>query len=403
MATDTLPPESGAVSTQTAPVAPPPVPGKSPSTKPPTDATQAATGDAGQDIDATTDAAAEDGAPKRKVGFMQTPWVQDVLPLATSIILHAGLIGLGFASYETYKAIVAVVEEQVLVPDANIVDGEEVGGIPNPGLGGDPTMSAAQDDIKDVQPQDQNWQTKPSENLNASLAGAQGETTDNTIGLGPNSAFGSATGDSTGAGSGEAGGALAPFGVPGGGGGLGPVSPLFGKTGNIKKIVYICDATGTMLGLKFELLKQQLKAAVDNHKPIQDFNIIFFRGGSTDNEWSMPMEKRMLKATPSNKQKSFKFVDELSVLGNGTNPVPAIQEAFKMQPELIIFLTDGEFNNFASYAEVLAEVKKLNPDNKVRINTILMMGEDEKAEETLRQMASDNGGNFRKVLETDLR
>lgn len=406
MATDTLPPTAGAAPGVTPP---PPLPGKA---KPTTPATGAAgpgavkpdgTNPDAPDVDASPDAGLEEGLVGKKRPFLQTPWVQDVLPLATSIILHAGIIGFGFASYKAYVAIKAVVEEQVLVPDSNIVEGAEVGGIPNPGLGGDPTMSSAQDDVKDVTPQDQNWNTKPSESLAASLAGAQGETTDNTIGLGPNSAFGSAKGDGVGSG-GEAGGSLAPFGVPGGGGGLGPKNPLFGQTGNIKKIVYICDATGTMLGLKFELLKQQLAAAVDNLKPIQDYNVIFFRGGSTDNEWALPMEKnRMVKATPANKQKSFKFVNEMSVLGNGTNPLPALQQAFAMQPQLIIFLTDGEFNNFSSYADVLAEVDRLNPDRKVRINTILMMGEDDKAEETLREMSNRNGGNFRKVEENDLR
>jgi hypothetical protein len=397
MATDTLPPTADVTPGVTPP---PPVPaGKAKPTTPPTDVTAD-----GQDTGATGDEAnPEDALAVKKRPFLQTPWVQDVLPLVTSIILHAGIIGIGFATYKTYVAIRSVVEEQVLVPDANIVEGAEVGGIPNPGLGGDPTMSAAQDEMKDVQPQDQNWNTKPSDSLAASLAGAQGETTDNTIGLGPNSAFGSAKGgEGVGAG-GEAGGSMAPFGVPGGGGGLGPKNPLFGQTGNIKKIVYVCDATGTMLGLKFELLKQQLKAAIDNHKPIQDFNIIFFRGMSSSSEWSMPLEKRLIKATPANKQKSFKFIDEISVLGNSTNPLPALEQAFQMQPQMIIFLTDGEFNNFASYQEVLAEVDKLNPNRTVRVNTILMMSDDSKAEDTLREMATRNGGNFRKVEEKDLR
>jgi hypothetical protein len=52
---------------------------------------------------------------------------------------------------------------------------------------------------------------------------------------------------------------------------------------------------------------------------------------------------------------------------------------------------------------VLSEVAKLNPDKKVKINTILMMGEDATAEETLRKLAADNGGQYKKVQETDLR
>jgi hypothetical protein len=263
---------------------------------------------------------------------MQQPWVQDVLPLATSVILHVGIIAVGFLTYETIKTIQNKTEEQVVIPDAEIVENADVGGIPNPGLGGDPTKQAAQDEVKDVNPQDNAWNTKPSESLAASLAGAQGDTADNSIAIGPNSSFGSATGMAVG--SGEAGGAMARYGPAGGGSGIGPRSPFMGVSGNAKEVVYICDATGTMLGLKFELLRQQLAKAVGDLKPIQKFNVIFFKGGNdTDNVWAVPLDKTKLQpATPGNKQKAFKFVKETSVLGNGTNPIPALKMAFEQKP-----------------------------------------------------------------------
>ena len=401
MATETIPPNADAEPASpvvgTPKTASPTVP------KPATAAKPASTA-APSDGDIPTETAAPLEEPLKKRPFMQTPWVQDVLPLATSIILHAGIIGLGFATYETYKAIKNVVEEQSIIPDAAIVDGAEVGGIPNPGLGGDPNMAAAQDEFKDVPTQSDAWNSKPSDSLTASLAGAQGETTDNTIGIGPNSSFGSATGAEGGVGSGEAGGgAMAPFGVPGGGGGIGPKSPFMGISGNAKQIVYICDATGTMLGLKFDLLKQQLAKAIDILKPIQKYNVIFFRGGSSDDQWAMPLAQTLLPASPSNKQKAYKFMNETSVLGAGTNPIPALKQAFAQKPQLIYFLTDGEFNNYASYGDVLAEVAKLNADKSVKVNTILMMSDDPQAEATLKEMANQNGGVFKKVLETDLR
>ena len=401
MATETLPPTADAPAS--APAAP--TKGGQPTAIPkpaPTDG--AAAGTTAASTDALPDDALPIEPPQRKVGFMQTPWVQDVLPLATSIILHAGIIGLGFATYETYKAIKNVVEEQTIIPDAAIVDGAEVGGIVNPGLGGDPNMAAAQDEMKDVPTQSDAWASKPSDSLTASLAGAQGETSDNTIGIGPNSAFGSAKGAEGGVGTGEAGGgAMAPFGVPGGGGGMGPKFMGIGSDSGVRKVVYICDATGTMLGLKFDLLKQQLAKAVDILKPIQQFNVIFFRGGSNDDAWSLPMFKGLEVANPANKQKAFKIMNETSVLGAGTNPIPALKQAFAQKPQLIYFLTDGEFNNYASYEDVLAEVAKLNADKTVKVNTILMMSDDAQAEKTLKAMASQNGGVFKKVLETDLR
>lgn len=401
MATETIPPDADAkpAKASATPVVPtPPADPKAVKTSKAPTKPESSTGDA--DVNAETTPPEDQ---PRKIPFMQQPWVQDVLPLATSIILHVGIIGLGFATYKTVVAIKQVVEQQAIIPDAAIVEGAEVGGIPNPGLGGDPTKAAAQDDFKDVPTQNDAWNSKPSDSLAQSLAGAQGETSDSTIGIGPNSSFGSAKSTGGTGPGGEAGGAMAPFGVPGGGGGLGPKSPFMGISGNAKKIVYICDATGTMLGLKFELLKQQLAKAIDILKPVQGFNVIFFKGGSTDAEWAKALANALLPATPMNKQKAFKEINETSVLGNGTNPIPAIKQAFSQKPQLIYFLTDGEFNNFASYDDVLNEVAKLNADKSVKINTILMMGEDSKAEETLRKMAKDNGGVFKKVLESDLR
>src|SRR3712207_7538590 len=46
-----------------------------------------------------------------------------------------------------------------------------------------------------------------------------------------------------GTGEGDGGGPVAPFGLPGGGGGLGPKSPFLGVSGNAMKVVYLCDSS----------------------------------------------------------------------------------------------------------------------------------------------------------------
>src|SRR3954464_715057 len=78
------------------------------------------------------------------LGFWQEPWVQNALPIVASILVHVGLIALGLATYTAYKAATTVSQEQIIVPDAAIVAGD-VGGVPNPGLGGDPDRPAASD------------------------------------------------------------------------------------------------------------------------------------------------------------------------------------------------------------------------------------------------------------------
>src|SRR5690349_20515749 len=73
---------------------------------------------------------------KPHLGFWRQPWVQNVLPFATSLALHLAFIALAWAGYKAVDKVITVVKEQIIIPDATIVEGAEVGGIPNPGLGG---------------------------------------------------------------------------------------------------------------------------------------------------------------------------------------------------------------------------------------------------------------------------
>lgn len=84
-------------------------------------------------------------------------------------------------------------------------------------------------------------------------------------------------------------------------------------------------------------------------------------------------------------------------------PLPALRQAFAQRPQVIYFLTDGEFNNFASYDEVVAEIAKLNAEQKVLVHTILLMSDDIKAEAALRKIAAGNSGVFKQVSDDDLR
>src|SRR5688500_4423416 len=166
--------------------------------------------------------------------FWQQPWAQDLVAFATSLIFHVTLIVVGLVLYKELPRIITPVQEQVIIPDATIIEGAEVGGIPNPGLGGDPNLPAAQSVDANVNVAE-GWSDKRSETLTQNLmggGGSEGEV-DSLIGIGLRSGIGTGTGtgsgsgDAVGAGSGEGGG-IAPFGVPGGGGGIGPKSPFMG-------------------------------------------------------------------------------------------------------------------------------------------------------------------------------
>ncbi len=81
--------------------------------------------------------------------------------------------------------------------------------------------------------------------------------------------------------------------------------------------------------------------------------------------------------------------------GGSTEPSKAISRAIRLEADLIYFLTDGEF------APTLVEqLKKWNKNQKVRIYTIAFLRRN--GEDLLRQIARQNGGEFRFVSEDDL-
>src|SRR5437868_5194390 len=75
------------------------------------------------------------------IGFWQQGWVQNVLPLMTSLLLHAGLILLALLTYKAVVKVAQVIREQIIVPTSDVVTDGEVGGVPNPGLGDDPSKT----------------------------------------------------------------------------------------------------------------------------------------------------------------------------------------------------------------------------------------------------------------------
>jgi uncharacterized protein with von Willebrand factor type A (vWA) domain len=228
------------------------------------------------------------------------------------------------------------------------------------------------------------------------MGGEASDAQDSVIGLGSRSGIAGSGGPGAGGAGGDGGGPMAPFGVPGGGAGLGPKSPFMGISGNAKRVVYICDASGSMMDV-FWRVKNELRKAVEVLKPIQAFNVIFF----SDVEITALTKKDLLMATPVNKRKAFELSESMSSAGI-TDPLPAIRLAFEQQPELIYVLTDG-FDNVVSFDAVINEFRKLNPAKKVRVNTILIRSTaNAELEKVVRTIASENGGVCKIIDRQDL-
>ena len=179
-------------------------------------------------------------------------------------------------------------------------------------------------------------------------------------------------------------------------------SPRKPATRPASRIVFVIDATGTMLGLKFKLVQRELTTAIRALDPAVEFTIVVFKGGDNDAEWAQPFTRVLIRASEANKTKAIEFLQRVKVQGKGTNPMPALRFAFRQKAELIYFLTDGEFNNVVTYERVIEEVARLNASRRTRLNTIALMSDDPQAEDVLRTLARDHGGSFSKITDRDL-
>jgi len=340
------------------------------------------------------------GAAAVQLTIWQHPFVANILPFLIALAAHLGIIIFGIATYKIVEVVKEKVKNQVIIPDSVLAPEGQEGGIPHPGLGGDPTRDAAQDKFPDVPANADGISDKPSKDLSQSLGGGAGDAmSSDSISIGPNGGLmgkghtsGSGSGDGSGSGEGN-GGALAPFGVPGGGGGIGPRSNFIGVGGNARKVVFICDATGSMMQ-EFDNLRVELRKAIDGLRPPQSFNVVFFQENAPP-----PPDKSLLFASPDNKRKVYDYVDKYAPRGP-TDPVPAIKVAFGMHPELIYFLCDP--SDFPDPKGTIALFKSLNVGGTVHVNTIAFLEHDEEGEKTLKQIASDSGGIFKYVSEADM-
>jgi len=347
----------------------------------------------------------EGGPQEPSLGFFQQPSVQTVVPFVTSVMIHAGILILGIAAVRLFasRVVPGIIEkEQTIIPEATPALGPP-GAIPNVGPHNDPFKEAIQDQSPEGG-KPTGWADKAAPTLEIMTGGAgAGESGPSSlIGLGaisPGSGknAGGGAGNTSGGGTGDGSGPLAMFGAPGGGA-IGPRGPVFGDGGNARRIVFVCDATGSMFN-KMAILKAELQDAVNSLKPFQSFNIIFYYDGPKVQAADM---SELLPATLDSKRNAFKFLDDVTATGQ-TDPIPAIQLAFGQHPDLIYLLSDGGLDdNLRTNKEVTDELDHLNPGHKVKINTIMFDSYQAEAEAVMSKIAKDTGGKYRYVKESDL-
>jgi len=171
------------------------------------------------------------------------------------------------------------------------------------------------------------------------------------------------------------------------GDGQGAGVPFFELRAEGRRFVYVVDGSLSMnhpypgeYKTRFNRLKIEMARSISKLNAESEFFIIFF------NDQAHPMPAAAMQPARSDiRAKSFQWL--ASVMAEGrTDPRPALKMALKMRPDVIYFLTDGEFP-----PEIARDLEKLT-QREVTVHTFALANPD--AEATLRVVAERNGGKY---------
>ncbi|NLH15296.1 MAG: hypothetical protein GX455_01830 [Phycisphaerae bacterium] len=174
---------------------------------------------------------------------------------------------------------------------------------------------------------------------------------------------------------------------------------FFGQLSADRKICYVVDASGSMLG-RFDPVRTQLQQSLSALAPDQYFYIIFFQDGDKLIESA---NGRFVRASPLSIQTAYDFIATIRPKG-ATNAVEGLRRGMSIRdkdgqgPGLIYFLTDGfdlEQTGVEGFARRIENLRKtLAP--RTKINTIGFRTEQTDLQ-ILRDIAAASGGQFSSV------
>ena len=173
----------------------------------------------------------------------------------------------------------------------------------------------------------------------------------------------------------------------GSGAGSGNGGSFFGSRASGRRFVYVVDCSGSMnhphrseAKTRFRRLKIELIRSITDMSPDMQFFIVFF------NHRTHPMPARTLQAAVPEKQKRhLRWAAQIRAQGN-TDPREALFFAMRLNPDVIYFLTDGDFDR-----PIRRDLEKLKQD-RAAIHTFAFGNRS--AEFFLKNLALANGGEY---------
>lgn len=173
----------------------------------------------------------------------------------------------------------------------------------------------------------------------------------------------------------------------GNGNGNGNGGGFFGAKATGRSIVFVVDCSNSMnrphasAGTRFRRLKLELLNSIASMTPKQFFYIIFFN----ERPISMPAST-MQPAVPFQQRHYLQWMAGIRALG-GTEPISSLQLALRLKPDVIYFLTDGNFNS-----RTAAELSQIVQRHSA-IHTITFGQRG--AESLMKTIATNNRGTYR--------
>jgi Mg-chelatase subunit ChlD len=166
---------------------------------------------------------------------------------------------------------------------------------------------------------------------------------------------------------------------------------------NGERFVYVIDTSGSMGDNgRMGLAQSQLIKSLNMLRPHQSFQVIFY--GESAREMIFPgAEKRRLhQATIPNIKLASRRINQEKAYG-GTAHLPALSKAFRLRPDVVYFLTDGQSSSASSRQKLEKVLRENISSARVHVIEFASGPPETRRPGWLEELAFETGGKYRRI------